>query len=119
MPIDREPIVAGESAQQVLDVLRTFSLSQAPTGEVVVHNTAVGEARAMFARAYERMAAVVDAEDASCPGAAVHRTLHPEAYRFLVLAAIADAAKDALGQSSRIDAVWMAHPTGHDPMHRA
>lgn len=102
-----EPLVEGESARLILDTLRSFPLSLGLRGEIVLHDTATGEARAALDRAYERSEMVLMAKEARCEHAAAHRTVDPEEFRALVIDELAWAAKAVLGETAHLDPLWM------------
>lgn len=106
-PEPPEPLVEGESARLILDTLRSFPLSLGPRGEIVLDDTATGEARAALDRAYERSEMVLMNKEAHCSHAAAHRTLDPDEFRALVLDELAWAAKTALGETAHLDPLWM------------
>lgn len=110
-----KPLVEGESARLIIDTLRSFPLSVGPTGKVVIHDTATGEARAALDRAYLRaeMTFMIDTANCSCPGE--HRTLDPDEFRSLVISTLADDARKALGEEQYLDPLWMPWPMGPPP----
>jgi hypothetical protein len=106
-PEPREPIVAGESARLIVDTIRSFPVSVDYAGEIVVHNTATGDAALAFERAYERTELELIVEAEHCREHDAHRTMHPDEFRNLVIQVLMHDAKSALGQSKRLDALWM------------
>ncbi len=110
-----DPLVEGESARLIIDTLRSFPLTVGPTGRVVIHDTATGEARAALDRAYLRaeMTFMIDTANCSCPGE--HRTLDPDEFRSLVIGTLADDARKALGEEEYLDPLWMPWPMGPAP----
>lgn len=110
-----EPLVEGESARLIIDTLRSFPLSVGPTGQVVIHDTATGEARAALDRAYPRaeMTFMIDTANCSCPGE--HRTLDQEEFRSIVIRSLAENARKVLGEEQHLDPLWMPWPPGPPP----
>ena len=102
-----EPLVDGESARLILDTLRSFPLSLGLRGEIVLEDTATGEARAALDRAYERAEMVLMTKEAHCQHAGAHRTVDPDEFRALVIDELAWAAKMALGETAHLDPLWM------------
>ena len=103
MPL--EPLVGGEPARLILNTIRAFPLT-VRSGEVIMLDTSVGEARAAFDRAYEIVELLVMADLAHCSEGHVHRTLDEHEFRHMVVSEMVYLAKKALGESGVPDPVW-------------
>lgn len=100
-----EPLVGGEPARFILDIIRTFPVSVHGI-RIVVRETAIGTARAALERAYEVVEREVIAELDRCSQAHEHPTLSPEEFRRFVLREMFCEAKHLLGESHVIDSLW-------------
>ena len=103
-----EPQVGGESARIIADTIRSFPVSLTRGGLPRLHNIATSKTRVMIRRAYERIEIEVmdDMANCSCPGE--HRTLDVHEYEWLVYTDLMWKAKIALGETSRVEALWLS-----------
>jgi hypothetical protein len=105
MDFTHRPTAGGELAELVLDTLRDFTLSVDGVGDIVVHDTASGEAAEAFARAYAQTE-LKELELADTTEHRCHPQLHPDDYRLVILESLAWEAKEALGQITVIEGMW-------------
>lgn len=107
----RSARIHGESALDVMAVLRSFPLSVSVTGRIIVHETAVGLAKEVFDRAYARAELEYMRDEARCECRGEHRTLDADEFRDIVLLGLAHDTRTVLGLTER-DPVW---PPVSDP----
>ena len=100
-----EPLVGGEPARLILDIIRSFPVSVHGI-RVIVRETAIGEARAALERAYEVVERDIITGLARCSKSHEHPTLSPQEFRRFVLREMFYEAKCALGQTHVIDSLW-------------
>ena len=98
-------LVGGEPAATLLATIRAFTLTSR-NGLIFFHNTAVGEAAASYARAFERAELMMLAHAASCSHPEEHATMDEHTYNSLVLRELVYQCKTALGDK-RVEALWM------------
>ena len=75
-----------------------------------VHDAATGDSAAAFARAYEQVELQLITEAARCADPGAHGLVHQEDYRFVALSVLASSAKEALGETDRVDGIWYQVP---------
>lgn len=112
----RPGFVGGEPAQEILDLVRSFPLSLDFAGQIVVHNTATGEAAASLQRAYEQVEIAVLAKEERCPDKHQHLTLSEAQYRWMMLRELTVLARIAADDLDRVDPLWSLEP-GWSPLH--
>ena len=103
-----EPLVGGESARVIADTIRALPIEVTTFGRVIVDTTSVIGPDAAFTRAYERIELAVMAEETHCSERGAHRTMDDIEFRQIVLADLMWRAKRALGETGRVDGLWMS-----------
>jgi hypothetical protein len=103
----RQPgLVGGEPADLILSTVRSFPLSLDYSGQIVLHNTARGEAAASLRRAYERVELEVLVLQERCAHKAAHGTMSPAEYHWMIMTDLMIEARVAAGDFERVDALW-------------
>ena len=98
-------LVGGEPAAALLATIRAFTLTS-HNGLIYFHNTAVGEAAASYARAFDRIELQVLTHAANCSHPEEHATIDEHTYNSLVLDEMVYQCKKAL-DDRRVEALWM------------
>jgi hypothetical protein len=80
-----EPLVGGEPAHRILQIVRSFPLAVNYAGGVEIQITAEGADLQMFERAYAWIEMEVIADEMKCSDAAAHSSVDPERHRYIIL----------------------------------
>jgi len=104
--LTRRPLVGGEPADLIVQIIRSFPVTAGPLGDLIFENTATGERLAAFTRAYEQIELQVLAREAHCSHRFEHKTLDVEQYRSIMLRELMHEAKKALGTLEDFDPLW-------------
>jgi len=100
-----DPLVGGESARRIVEIVRKFPLSVS-SGRVVIENNATGEDLELFNRAYARVEFEVMESEVNCSHRHEHRSLTSDDFYDIVLHVLMEDALDALGIDRTADPIW-------------
>jgi len=101
----QDPLVGGESARRIVEIVRKFPLS-VRHGRVVIENNAMGEDLELFNRAYERVEFDILVSEVNCSHHHEHRSLTSDELYDIVLHVLMEDALDALGIDRTADPIW-------------
>ena len=100
-----EPLVGGEPAHRILDIVRGFPLSVSYAGGAEIEIDVHGADREIFDRAYAWIELEVLADEAKCSRRHVHSTVDAIQYRNMILNELVFWAWFALSDFP-VDALW-------------
>jgi hypothetical protein len=100
-----EPLVGGQPAHRILQIVRRFPLSVSYAGGVNIEIDVVGADKEMFERAYAWIELELLADEAKCDHAHAHATLDVAQYQYMILNELVYWARFALDDFPH-DALW-------------
>jgi hypothetical protein len=105
----RVPLVGGEPARRILEIVRGFPLSVSYSGGVRVEVTVEGADREMFERAYNWIEMEFLERESRCANRAAHPTVDATEYQWMILNELVSWAKFALDDND-FEALWAPRP---------